>query len=415
MYIETALIKIAVIPAYEPDEMLIEVASEASASGFEVVVVDDGSVSGNSVKSGKVPREKYDRIFGDVMSFAHVIRYPENRGKGYAMKQAFAYIKEEYKCEDSYAVVVIDSDGQHRIVDAARLVEHAAVHPGTLVLGSRKQGPDSPIRSRIGNGITRNVFRLLSGVSIYDTQTGLRAFSKKLMDRMLSVPGDRYEYEMNMLMDFAREQVPMVELPIETIYIDNNAGSHFNPLKDSIRIYRELFRFSLSGFAGFLIDFAIFGCIVELFGKTASVMLCANVFARLISATANYSINRNFVFAGTDNEYIETEKKNKESVANSAGKYILLAVTILALNTTLLCAVTKFIPVNPMIAKVCIEILMFFVNFTLQRRFVFASSGKGVEQTKVFAQPMRVEAKQTGEDRESVKGSHSPFQDYGVA
>jgi len=415
MYIETALKKIAVIPAYEPDEMLIDVASEAAASGFELVVVDDGSESGNSVKSGKATAEEYDRIFGDVMNFAHVIRYPENRGKGYAMKQAFAYIKEEYKYEDNYAVVVIDSDGQHKIADATRLVEHAAVHPGTLVLGSRKQGPSSPLRSRIGNGITRNVFRLLSGVRIYDTQTGLRAFSKKLMDRMLSVPGDRYEYEMNMLMDLAREQVSMEELTIETIYIDNNAGSHFNPLKDSIRIYKELFRFSLSGFAGFLIDFAIFGCIVELFGKTACVMLCANVFARLISATANYSINRNFVFAGTDNEYIEAEKKNKDSVTNSAGKYMLLAVTILALNTALLCAVTKFLPVNPMIAKVCIEILMFFVNFTLQRRFVFAASGKGVEQNKVSAQPLRVEVKQSVENSDGTKRNHSPFRDYGVA
>ena len=380
MFIESALIKIAVIPAYEPDHKLIEVASEAAASGFEVVVVDDGSTGGNAVKSGKVPAEKFRLIFEDAKLFAHVISYPENRGKGYAMKEAFRYIRDEYKYAPEYAVVVIDSDGQHKVTDAVRLVEYAAAHSGTLVLGSRKQSQSSPLRSRIGNGITRRVFRMLSGVGIYDTQTGMRAFSKELTERMLSISGNRYEYEMNMLMEFAQRGVPMEELPIETIYIDNNAGSHFNPLKDSIRIYGEILKFSVSSFLSFLVDYIVFVCIVALFGPTVSMVLFANVFARITSAVFNYSINRNFVFAGYD--YDKTSRKAEENGKSSAIKYAALAVSILLVNSMILYALTAYTGVDPAILKVLVEVLMFFVSFTVQRKFVFAKGTKAKENRK---------------------------------
>ncbi|WP_051671537.1 bifunctional glycosyltransferase family 2/GtrA family protein [Oribacterium sp. P6A1] len=380
MYIESALIKIAVIPAYEPDDKLIEVAAEAAASGFEVVVVDDGSAGGNAVKSGKVPAEKFRLIFEDAKLFAHVISYPENRGKGYAMKEAFRYIRDKYRYEPGYAVVVIDSDGQHRVSDAVRLVEYAAVHSGTLVLGSRKQSPSSPLRSRIGNGITRSVFRMLSGVGIYDTQTGMRAFSKELTERMLEISGDRYEYEMNMLMEFARQGLPMEELPIETIYIDNNAGSHFDPFKDSARIYGEIFKFSASSFLSFIIDYLVFLCIVALFGTSVSVVLFANVFARITSAVFNYSINRNFVFAGYDSD--KTSKKAEENGKSSAIKYAALAVSILTVNSVLLYLFTTYTGADPVILKVLVEVLMFFVSFAVQRKIVFAKGTKGKKNRK---------------------------------
>lgn len=369
MYRDKTKNRIAVIPAYEPDEKLIDVASEAAAAGFQVVVVDDGSENGKAVKAGSVSPEIFRKIFEDTKFFAHVIRYPENKGKGYAMKTAFSYITKTY--EDNYTVVVIDSDGQHKVSDAVRLTDYAAVHRDTLVLGSRKQGAGSPLRSRIGNGITRNLFSMMSGVRVYDTQTGLRAFSDELMGRMLKISGDRYEYEMNMLMDFAKEHIKITELPIETIYIDNNSGSHFNAIKDSFRIYRELFKFSASSFASFLIDYGVFGCIVGLFGPSSGVTLFANVFARFISATANYSINRNFVFAGNDDEYCRKEKTRKAGIEGSEAKYACLAVLILLLNTTVLYVLSEKAGIPTMRAKVMTECVMFIVNFLLQKYFVF--------------------------------------------
>ncbi len=413
MYRDLRIKKIAVIPAYEPDNDLINVASEAVAAGFDVVVVDDGSENGKAVKEGAAEAETFHKIFEDTKFFAHVIRYPENRGKGFAMKTAFSYISKNY--EDNYTVVVIDSDGQHKVSDATRLSDYAALHRDTLVLGSRKQGPDSPLRSRIGNGVTRNVFSMMSGVRIYDTQTGLRAFSDGLMKLMLSVPGDRYEYEMNMLMIFAKENIKMKELPIETIYINNNAGSHFNAVKDSIRIYRELFKFSASSFASFIIDYGIFGCIVGLFGSSGATALFANVFARFISATANYSINRNFVFAGTDNEFYESEQKKKAEVASSAVRYSLLAIGILILNTVILYLLTEKAQFNPMLGKIMTECFMFLFSFMFQKHFVFSKKSNTVkdgikEHTMVDA------VDDSGiEDEKSVKGNHTSMHDYGIA
>ncbi len=373
MYRDSKMVRIAVIPAYEPDNKLIEVASEAAAAGFQVVIVDDGSENGKAVKSGKVTGEAFHRIFEEAKFFAHVIRYSENRGKGYAMKTAFSYIRENY-AEEDYTVVVIDSDGQHKVSDAIRLTDYAIAHRDTLVLGSRRQSAKSPLRSRIGNGITRNVFRAVSGVYIYDTQTGMRAFSGDLMERALMVSGDRYEYEMNMLMDFSRARISMAELPIETIYIDDNAGSHFNPLKDSLKIYGEILKFSASSFASFLIDYLIFVCIVALFGSTTTTVLFANVFARFISAVSNYSINRNFVFAGAGE--LSGKEKIGERDITYAKRYALLAVSILAMNSALLYILTVFTVADPAILKIVVECIMFFVSFTIQRQFVFADRKK---------------------------------------
>lgn len=413
MYRDKTMKKIAVIPAYEPDETLINVASEAMAAGFTVVVVDDGSETGKAVKDGTASPETFHKIFEDTKFFAHVIRYPENRGKGYAMKTAFSYITKNY--EENYTVVVIDSDGQHKVSDAIRLTDYAASHRDTLVLGSRKQGAGSPLRSRIGNGITRNLFSMMSGVRVYDTQTGLRAFSDELIGRMLVISGDRYEYEMNMLMDFARDHMKIVELPIETIYIDNNSGSHFNAIKDSFRIYRELFKFSASSFAGFLIDYGIFGCIVGLFGPAGSVALFANVFARIISATANYSINRNFVFTGTDDEYSKKEKAGKVD-AVSGGRYACLALLILVFNTLILYVLSEKAGITPLRAKIVTECIMFIFSFLIQKNFVFGtrkslSSKDPVDHRTVHVKDTALDGESGGKDRPGVK----TFKDYSIA
>ncbi len=383
MYRDLKMVRIAVIPAYEPDNNLIKVAWEAAAEGFEVIVVDDGSVNGKAVKSGKATAETYNEIFEETGVFAHVIRYSENRGKGYAMKTAFSYIKDNYE-ERDYTVVVIDSDGQHKVTDARMLTDYAAAHRDTLVLGSRRQSAESPLRSRIGNGITRNVFRFVSGVKIYDTQTGMRAFSGDLMERALMVSGDRYEYEMNMLMDFSRARISMAELPIETIYIDDNAGSHFNPLKDSVRIYGEIFKFSASGIVSFLIDYLIFVCMLALFGTTSRIVIFANVFARVISAVSNYSINRNFVFKGAGVDSMEKDY-GRETGFTSAKRYTFLAVCILVMNSALLYLLRILTGADPAILKIGVECIMFFVSFTVQRQFVFAGIKDGSTQGKVPA------------------------------
>jgi len=217
---------IILIPAYEPDENLIKLVEKLNKNKIDSVIVDDGSGS------------NYKNIFSKCKS--KVISYDKNHGKGYALKTGLKYIKENYK---DYIVVTMDSDGQHTIKDAINLYEYVNKNDEELVLGKRIRSSKTPIKSRIGNMITRRVFRKVTGYDIYDTQTGLRAFSNKLMDYMLSIDGDRFEYEMNVLLNLKTKNIKVKEIDIEVIYIDNNSNSHFNGITDSIRIYKQILKY----------------------------------------------------------------------------------------------------------------------------------------------------------------------------
>ncbi len=333
----------AVIPAYEPDDRLITLARQAKENGFETLIIDDGS------------GESFQPIFDRAAQYAQVLSYPDNQGKGHAMKEAFSLLQANAP-KDS-VIIVLDCDGQHTVKDALRLCDAAAGEPGTMILGSRRQSSASPLRSRFGNAVTRSIFRFVSGVRIYDTQTGMRAFPAALLPELLAVPGERYEYEMNMLLQLAERRVPLRELEIETIYIDNNAGSHFHTLRDSWRIYREIFKFSGSSLLSFLIDYLAYSLILFAAGTGAS--LFANVGARIISASANYQLNRRFVF------------HDSSSAAKSALQYFALAAGILLCNTGLLWVLVTKLHFNAFGAKLIVELLLFAASYLIQKRVIF--------------------------------------------
>lgn len=222
---------IVLIPAYEPDNKLIKLVKELSKEKLEIIIVDDGSGS------------NYKEIFDKCEQFAKVISYEINQGKGYALKTGLKYIKENYK--KPYIIVTMDSDGQHTIKDAKKLMKESFQNRNTLYLGKRIRNGKTPIRSRLGNGITRFVYKIITGLDIYDTQTGLRAFSDELIDYMLEIEGNRFEYEMNVLLKCSKDKVKMSEIEITTIYEANNLGSHFNSIKDSYRIYKYIIKFCI--------------------------------------------------------------------------------------------------------------------------------------------------------------------------
>lgn len=343
--------RIVLIPSYEPREILIDIVKKVKQVGFDVVVVDDGS------------GDKYSNIFFNLIKYAYVISYPENKGKGHALKEGLKYIKKTYRGE--FTVVTMDSDGQHSLSDVINVCADAEIYPGSLVLGSRKQGKSSPIRSRFGNCITRNIYRIVAGLNVYDTQTGLRAFDKSLLPFLVDVQGERFEYEMNVLLEAARRKIPIREITIKTIYIDGNSGSHFDKIKDSYRIYKEIIKFSLSSLAGFITDYIIYSLIM-LIGNN---IVLSNIIARMVSATVNYSINYKLVF------------KNKGNVLNSAVRYFILALCILAGNTLVLKYITGHLLINPFAAKIITEIVFFIGSFLAQRTFVFGKRGKANEKT----------------------------------
>ena len=345
-----------IIPAYRPDERLIGLVAEVLSLGYGVIVVDDGS------------GEDYAPVFEGLNSRAVLLRHEKNRGKGAGIKTGLTYVLEENsKTADAFEqirfVCIMDADGQHRPDDMDRVMTAAEEHPRGLTLGVREVNRKMPLRSRIGNAITRGVFHLLTASKVSDTQTGLRAFSSELIPAMLQVEGNRYEYEMGVLAYVARNRLGFTEVPIATLYEDRqNSTSHFRVIRDSILIYKGLFKFAGSSFFSFLVDYVLFISLVFFLREQSSaevvpVDVIANILARFISGTVNYLLNCRLVF-------------RRKPSWKTAGEYVLLAVAILTVNTGVL-YLWKLTPLPITVCKLFTEICMFLANYLVQKKWIF--------------------------------------------
>lgn len=352
--------RIALIPAYEPTETLAMLARQLLETGFRVVVVDDGSGSA------------YTPVFHALPAGVRLISYMPNRGKGRALKTAYRELMREGA---RGVVVTLDADGQHTVADAVRVCVRAAETPERLTLGVRAFGAGTPLRSRFGNAVTRAVYRLSTGVCVSDTQTGLRAFGTGLLPVMAEIAGERYEYEMNVLMECPRRGIAIREVPIETVYIDGNRGSHFHVLRDSFLIYRNIFRFAASSLLGFAVDYGLYSLLVTLTaGLGAASVPLSNVAARVVSASVNFTVNKRFVF------------RSRDSVLRTGAQYFALAACILAGNTLLLSALVNGLGFNRFAAKLVTEVTFFTFSYLAQRFLIFRDKKGGAGSGEVRIQ-----------------------------
>lgn len=218
---------VAVIPAYKPDEKLVALVKELKENNFDILVVDDGS------------GEEYSYFFECAAEYATVLHNPHNMGKGATLKNAMRALPSVYP--DAKYFVTADSDGQHLVKDICAVREK--LESGSkFVVTVRGFSGKVPARSRFGNSLSRIVFALLTGHYLHDNQSGLRGFLVDYIPWLVEVEGDKYDYEMNVLMFADRQRIKMTEVPIETVYLDGNSSSHFNPVADTIRIYKKMFK-----------------------------------------------------------------------------------------------------------------------------------------------------------------------------
>ncbi len=221
-----------VIPAYQPSESLLALVRELRLGlpHQDIIVVNDGSAQSLMGLFNELAIHKVD-----------VLHHPMNMGKGQALKTAFQHFLQKF-AQVGLGVVTADADGQHAVEDIIALVSALRRTPEHLHLGVRNfRGPDIPWRSKMGNRLTSLLFRQICEVVLHDTQTGLRAIPNKLLPALIVSKSKGYELELEMLLTAAKQQMPINQIPIKTIYENNNASSHFNPLLDSIKIYRVLF------------------------------------------------------------------------------------------------------------------------------------------------------------------------------
>jgi glycosyltransferase involved in cell wall biosynthesis len=336
---------IVLIPSYEPGWALIDLVVRLTEASEKVVVVSDGSGPEFTAILDEV------RILG-----ATVLEYETNRGKGFALKYGLAHIAERCPGED---VICADGDGQHTPAAIRRVADALGEAQGTIVLGARGFDGNVPLRSRFGNTATRVAMRLTSGIKLQDTQTGLRGYPAALLGWLMGIGGDRFEYELNILLEAKLHGIAIEEVPIETVYRDGNSSSHFRPIVDSVRVYLPLVKFGASSLGAAALDFAL------VIGLVAAgvALLPAVLVARMSSATLNFTVNRRLVFDPT----------GRTRVGRTLAGYGLVAGAVLVANYGVLYLLYRRLGLNLVLAKIATESVLFLASYHAQRAFVFRS------------------------------------------
>ena len=343
-----------VIPALNPGESLIGYVDTLLAHGYpSILVVDDGSRNDC--------RFIFDAI--EKKDGCEVLRHDVNMGKGRALKDAMIRYLER-SCFDG--IITADSDGQHTHEDVARVAAALSEDRDTLVLGSRDFDAENvPPKSKFGNKCTVIALKLFIGGNVRDTQTGLRGIPDSMVRQFSTLPGDRFEYETQMLIDAIHSGYRITEVPIETVYINDNSETHFHPVIDSFKIYRVIlgtfFRYLLSSLSSFLVDYGIFCGMIFALGKTTltqtKAVWTATIVARICSSLFNYTVNKKVVF------------KSRRGPATLA-MYYLLCVIQMSLSAGLVSLIgAGGFPVQ--IAKIIVDTLLFIISFRVQKMLIF--------------------------------------------
>lgn len=322
--------------------MLNLISSLKMETNDDIVVVDDGSGS------------DYEHIFYAAAQLGCIVlHHPFNLGKGAALKTGFSYIKAHGEPE---GVVCADCDGQHTVLDIMNVEAVTRTWHTHIVLGARKFVGHVPLRSRLGNTLTKSIFAFATGNRIDDTQTGLRGYPAGMLEWLCRVPGSRFEYELNILIDAGRDGYPICQIPISTVYDDNNRSSHFHPVIDSIRVYLPMVKFSGSSILSAVIDFIM---LLLLQTKTGNLLISV-AGARACSSLFNYTCNKHFVFNRIANNTI-----------HSCLRYYSLAFGILGCNYLLLSALINLLGIPLVAAKIITETVLFAASYWTQKKYVF--------------------------------------------
>ena len=274
-----------VIPSYEPNFRLLDLVDNLNSffKDANIIIVNDGTTD--------------KTIFDEVVKKKNVtlLTHEINLGKGCALKTAFRYIKDlNTKC----IIATIDSDGQHLAKDINRCIKfYRSINDG-LLLGSRLFEGDVPLKSKIGNNTSRYLIKACNNKYVYDSQTGLRVFNDSMLDFMLKVKGNRFEYEMNMIVEVIKQRITLTEMKIDTVYFDNNAKTHFRPIKDFLKICFSILKHHFPYEIG-LIAYIVCFILLETLVKNPVTTHFSLIVSSILFLYIPYLINEANILLGT--------------------------------------------------------------------------------------------------------------------
>lgn len=339
------------IPSLDPDEKLSLVVNSLQDIGFKnILLVDDGSDDKNKHYFDKLKQEN------NCILLTHEV----NKGKGRALKTGFSYALENI--DKFQSVITVDGDNQHKAEDVLKIANNTDKNHVTLGVRSfSKENKDIPWKSRAGNIASAFAFRLISGNNIQDTQTGLRSFHIENLKDIIAIEGERFEFEMNVLLNLKKLNISPIQIPIQTIYINENETSHFNPISDSLKVFNTILSFLGSSIFCFLIDIFIYSFFIYIIfhgeGFQNQIFI-ATLISRIVSSIVNFTLNYKVVF------------KSNENVKSSVKKYYALAIIQMLLSSTGIIILDKLI-LSPIISKIIVDFILFILSYLVQKKMIF--------------------------------------------
>ena len=357
-----------VLPSLDPDEKLHAVIEGLLEYGFtDIILVNDGSKPENL--------HYFEEEAAAHPDIIHLLHHEVNKGKGAALKNAFRYFLANRP--DGYGVVTVDGDNQHHPEDTRRCCERM-LETGHLVLGCRDFTLDHvPARSRFGNQTTSTIFKIFVGMTLSDTQTGLRAIPRTDLEILSTVSGDRFEYETNMLLAMKNHAIPFEEVKIHSVYIEENKSSHFHPIRDSWRIYKlilaHFFRYTLSSLTSALVDtgvYTLLGWALRGLLSGLTLTAAAGIGARVVSSLLNFFLNKKLVF------------ESSVSTSKAMLRYYMLAIPQMAAQVLLTQGVYALLGIPDTatglrtLLYAVVMTALYVISFMIQQRWVFAADKK---------------------------------------
>ena len=340
---------VVLIPAYNPSKKLIKLVNDLKEYKCKILIINDGSINSS-------------KIFEELKQYKNciVLEYPVNHGKGYAMKYGIRYYLDNLK--GYKGIITVDADYQHLPTDIEKVAYNMSIDK--ITLGSRNFNlKQVPFSNKFGNIITSLIFKLLYGIKINDTQTGLRGIPNKYLNTCLEIEGDRFEYEMEQLIYFVNHKIDLEEIDIKTIYY-HKSESKFHKIKDSIKIYKvmlkESFRFLVTSLVSSIIDINLFTIFLHIFNNLGDISVILSTFiARIIADFMNFNLTKYFVF--------DSSEDSKSILL----KYYLLSFSKMFMSATLVILISKFIFISKTLIKIVVDILIYFISYRIQKKYIF--------------------------------------------
>lgn len=347
---------VLLIPALQPRKDFADFVDELLQLHIgPVVVVDDGS--------GKQYRNQFRAINAKDNCF--VIYHESNYGKGAAIKTGIQWSLDHFF--SFKGIITVDCDGQHLAKDVKAVYDKLiTLDDDDLVLGVRSfDSEDTPRMNLHGNRISSKMMKMIYGLELTDTQTGLRGFTYASLEWLKLIGGDGYDYELNVLIEAKKRGINFNLVEAETVYFRGNVDSHYRPFTDSLRIARIMAKGLVHYFASSLtstaVDLILFTVLTKFFFSYMHLsvrIMMATIIARIFSSVVNYSINKRLVFS-------------QDTSLESMSRYYTVWGCQVCVSVLLVMLFTHLLGIDEVFIKMGVDACLALISYQLQLRWVF--------------------------------------------